>query len=121
MSEILLEKGYEVHGLVRPSSQRRQALNRPLRRGVTLHYGDMTDSGTLLQILRGIAVDEVYHLAAQSHVGVSFETPLSTCDINALGTLRLLEAMRILGLEQKVKFYSVSMTTVRQLGTNTDG
>ncbi|KAI8631475.1 hypothetical protein F5Y19DRAFT_423892 [Xylariaceae sp. FL1651] len=106
LTEILLEKGYEVHGLVRPSSQRRQALNHPLRHGVTLHYGDMTDSGTLLQILSGITVDEVYHLAAQSHVGVSFETPLLTCDINALGTLRLLEALRILGLEKKVKFYS---------------
>ncbi|KAI1245860.1 hypothetical protein MGN70_012754 [Eutypa lata] len=106
LAEILLEKGYEVHGLVRPSSQRRQALNHPLRHGVTLHYGDMTDSGTLLQILSSIAVDEIYHLAAQSHVGVSFETPLLTCDINALGTLRLLEALRILGQEKKVKFYS---------------
>lgn len=105
-----MEKGYEVHGLVRPSSQRRQALNHPLRHGVTLHYGDMTDSGTLLQILSSIAVDEIYHLAAQSHVGVSFETPLLTCDINALGTLRLLEALRILGQEKKVKFYSVRMT-----------
>ncbi|KAK7991201.1 GDP-mannose 4-6 dehydratase [Apiospora arundinis] len=106
LAEILLEKGYEVHGLVRPSSQRRQALNHPLRNGVTLHYGDMTDSGTLLQILSGIRVDEVYHLAAQSHVGVSFETPLLTCDINALGSLRLLEALRILRLEKKVRFYS---------------
>lgn len=79
-----------------------------MRHGVTLHYGDMTDSGTLLQILGGICVDEVYHLAAQSHVGVSFETPLLTCDINALGTLRLLEALRILKLEKKIRFYSVS-------------
>ncbi|KAK8061800.1 hypothetical protein PG994_008166 [Apiospora phragmitis] len=93
LAEILLEKGYE-------------ALNHPVRHGVTLHYGDMTDSGTLLQILGGICVDEVYHLAAQSHVGVSFETPLLTCDINALGTLRLLEALRILKLEKKVRFYS---------------
>ncbi|KAI1261794.1 hypothetical protein F5Y18DRAFT_440189 [Xylariaceae sp. FL1019] len=106
LCEILLEKGYEVHGLVRPSSHRRQALNHPLKNGVTLHYGDMTDSGTLLQILKNIPVDEVYHLAAQSHVGVSFETPLLTCDINALGSLRLLEALRILGLEKTVKFYS---------------
>ncbi|KAL7940479.1 hypothetical protein V8C42DRAFT_337456 [Trichoderma barbatum] len=106
LTEILLEKGYEVHGLVRPSSQRRQALSHPLRHGVTLHFGDMTDSGTLLQILGSINVDEVYHLAAQSHVGVSFETPLLTCDINALGSLRLLEALRILGLQKKVKFYS---------------
>lgn len=68
----------------------------------------MTDSGTLLQILSGINVDEVYHMAAQSHVAISFETPLITCDINALGTLRLLEALRILGLAKKVKFYSVS-------------
>ncbi|KAM7200694.1 GDP-mannose 4,6-dehydratase sdnI [Naviculisporaceae sp. PSN 640] len=104
--DILLEKGYQVHGLVRPSSQRRQFLSHPLRRGITLHYGDMTDSATLMQILSSITVDEVYHLAAQSHVAVSFQTPLLTCDINALGTLRLLEVLRILGLEKKVKFYS---------------
>lgn len=106
--DILLEKGYEVHGLVRPSAQRRQFLSHPLRRGITLHYGDMTDSATLMQILSSIPVDEVYHLAAQSHVAVSFQAPLLTCDINALGTLRLLEVLRILGLEKKVKFYSVS-------------
>ncbi|KAM7216739.1 GDP-mannose 4,6-dehydratase sdnI [Rhypophila decipiens] len=104
--DLLLEKGYQVHGLVRPSSQRRQFLSHPLRRGITLHYGDMTDSATLMQILSSITVDEVYHLAAQSHVAVSFQTPLLTCDINALGSLRLLEVLRILGLAKKVKFYS---------------
>lgn len=67
----------------------------------------MTDSGALVRILKGINADEIYHLAAQSHVGISFENPLSTCDINALGSLRLLEAVRLLRLEKKVKFYSV--------------
>ncbi|KFZ01248.1 hypothetical protein V500_00832 [Pseudogymnoascus sp. VKM F-4518 (FW-2643)] len=108
LCEILLGKGYEVHGLVRPSSQRRQALNRPLRPGVTLHFGDMSDLGCLIQILGGIKVDEVYHLAAQSHVGVSFQTPISTTDTNAVGTLRLLEAMRILKLGETTRFYNAA-------------
>lgn len=108
MTELLLEKGYEVHGLVRPTAQRRHALHRPLPPGVTLHFGDLSDMGRLLTILRSIRVDEVYHLAAQSHVAVSFETPLSTADINALGTLRLLEAMRILKMEKTTRFYNVS-------------
>lgn len=80
----------------------------------------MTDSGTLLQILGSINVDEVYHLAAQSHVGVSFETPLLTCDINALGSLRLLEALRILGLQKKVKFYSVRNIRFRVADTESN-
>jgi GDPmannose 4,6-dehydratase len=80
----------------------------------------MTDSGTLLQILGGIAVDEIYHLAAQSHVGVSFEAPLLTCDINALGTLRLLEVLRILNLQKKVKFYSVRKIRISPVCTVTN-
>ncbi|KAJ5598445.1 GDP-mannose 4-6-dehydratase [Penicillium hordei] len=107
LCELLLEKGYKVHGLVRPSAQRQQTLNRPLREGVTLHYGDMSDLGRLIQILGSIQdIDEIYHLAAQSHVGVSFETPLSTSDTNAMGTLRLLEAMRVLGLGKTTRFYN---------------
>jgi len=80
----------------------------------------MTDSGTLLQILGSITVDEIYHLAAQSHVGVSFETPLLTCDINALGTLRLLEVLRILGLQKNVRFYSVRKIQIGIIGTKTN-
>lgn len=108
LTEILLDEGYQVHGLVRPSSQRRQALDRPMRRGVTLHFGDVNDSPRLMQILGKIQPDEVYHLAAQSHVGVSFETPLATCETNAMGTLRLLEAIRLLGLGKTVRIYNVS-------------
>ncbi|KAJ5205480.1 GDP-mannose 4-6-dehydratase [Penicillium cf. griseofulvum] len=107
LCELLLEKGYEVHGLVRPSAQRQQTLNRPLRQGVTLHYGDMSDLGRLIQILSSIGdIDEIYHLAVQSHVGVSFETLLSTSDTNAMGNLRLLEAMRVLDLGKTTRFYN---------------
>lgn len=107
LTEILLEKGYEVHGLVRPTAQRREALNHPLRPGVKLYFGDILDFESLLNILGSIEVDEIYHLAAQSHVGVSFKTPYLTSDTNALGTLRLLETIKILGLGEKIRFYSV--------------
>ena len=124
LTEILLERGYEVHGLVRPASQKRQALNHPLRPRVTLHVGDISDLGRLIQILASIKVDEVYHLAAQSHVAVSFENPLLTGETNAMGTLRLLEAMRILELGKTTRFYNVSSCfsylrhclTIRSLG-----
>lgn len=93
---------------MRPTAQRREALNYPLRPGVKLHFGDMLDFESLLNIHGSIeGVDEIYHLAAQSHVGVSFKTPYLTSDTNALGTLRLLEAIRILGLGKKVRIYSV--------------
>jgi GDP-mannose 4,6-dehydratase len=108
LSEILLSKGYKVHGLVRPTSQRWQALGRPLRPGLKIHFGDMSDLARLIKILGSIGeVDEIYHLAAQSHVGVSFESPLLTSDVNALGTLRLLEAMTTLKLEKTTRFYNV--------------
>ncbi|CEJ92605.1 hypothetical protein VHEMI08246 [[Torrubiella] hemipterigena] len=106
LTEILLSEGYIVHGLVRPSSQRRQALERPMRHGVTLHLGDVCDSARLIQILGSIKVDEIYHLAAQSHVGISFENPLATCDTNAVGTLKLLEAVRFLGLGKTIRIYN---------------
>ncbi|KAE8372780.1 GDP-mannose 4,6-dehydratase [Aspergillus bertholletiae] len=107
LCEILLENGYEVHGLVRPSAQRQQSLSRPLRDGVTLHAGDMCDLGSLIQILSSIQdIGEIYHLAGQSHVGLSFQMPLSTSDTNALGTLRVLEAMRILNLDKTTRFYN---------------
>ncbi|KAL7782541.1 GDP-mannose 4,6-dehydratase [Trichoderma afarasin] len=112
LSEILLEKGYEVHGLVRSSASRREALNRPLRPRLTIHFGDMSDVGRLVQILGNIKADEIYHLAAQSHVAVSFDTPIQTNDTNAMGTLRLLEAMRMLGMDRTTKFYNACSSEV---------
>ncbi|KAL6823686.1 GDP-mannose 4,6-dehydratase [Trichoderma camerunense] len=112
LSEILLEKGYEVHGLVRSSASRREALNRPLRPGLTIHFGDMSDVGRLVQILGNIKADEIYHLAAQSHVAVSFDTPIQTNDTNPMGTLRLLEAMRMLGMDRTTKFYNACSSEV---------
>jgi GDPmannose 4,6-dehydratase len=109
LSELLLEKGYQVHGLVRSTASRREALSKPLRPGLTMHLGDMSDLGRLVQILGSIKPDEIYHLAAQSHVAVSFDTPLQTSDTNAMGTLRLLEAMRMLGLDKSTKFYNVTL------------
>lgn len=108
LSELLLEKGYQVHGLVRSTASRQEALSKPLRPGLTVHLGDMSDLGRLVQILGSIKPDEIYHLAAQSHVAVSFDTPLQTSDTNAMGTLRLLEAMRMLGLDKSTKFYNVT-------------
>ncbi|SCO82694.1 related to GDP-mannose 4,6-dehydratase [Fusarium oxysporum] len=112
LSELLLEKGYEVHGLVRSTASRREALSKPLRPGLTMHLGDMSDLGRLVQILGSIKPDEIYHLAAQSHVAVSFDTPLQTSDTNAMGTLRLLEAMRMLGLDKSTKFYNACSSEV---------
>jgi len=121
LAELLLEKGYEVHGVRRRSSQfntqRVDHLYRdPHERGVRffLHYGDMTDSTNLLRIMQDVRPDEVYNLAAQSHVDVSFETPEYTANSDALGTLRLLEAIRILKLADKVRFYQAS--TSEQFG-----
>ncbi|KAK7593178.1 hypothetical protein V3481_004270 [Fusarium oxysporum f. sp. vasinfectum] len=112
LSELLLEKGYEVHGLVRSTASRREALSKPLRPGLTMHLGDMSDLGRLVQILGSIKPDEIYHLAAESHVAVSFDTPLQTSDTNAMGTLRLLEAMRMLGLDKSTKFYNACSSEV---------
>ena len=119
LAEFLLEKGYEVHGVIRRSSSfntgRIEHLYleewvRDMHRGraVHLHYGDMTDSSSLLRILQEVMPDEVYNLAAQSHVKVSFEVPEYTAEVVALGTLRLLEAVRILGMVEKVRVYQAS-------------
>ena len=115
LAEFLLEKGYEVHGLKRRSSSfntnRIDHLYQDphLRdRNFILHHGDMTDSSSLIRIIQAIQPDEVYNLAAQSHVAVSFEEPENTANSDALGTLRLLEAIRILGLEKKTRFYQAS-------------
>ena len=115
LAEFLLNKGYEVHGIKRRTSlfntdridHLYQAPSEPNRQFV-LHHGDMTDSSSLVRILQQVQPDEIYNLAAQSHVAVSFEEPEYTANSDALGALRLLEAIRILGLEQKSRFYQAS-------------
>jgi GDPmannose 4,6-dehydratase len=115
LAELLLEKGYEVHGIKRRSSsfntQRIDHLYQDQHEknvNFILHYGDLTDSTNLIRIVQEIQPDEIYNLAAQSHVHVSFETPEYTANSDALGPLRILEAIRILGLENKTKFYQAS-------------
>lgn len=115
LAEFLLNKGYIVHGIKRRASsfntERIDHLYRdPHERNVNffLHYGDLTDSTNLIRIIQETQPDEIYNLGAQSHVQVSFETPEYTADSDALGTLRLLEAIRILGLDKKTKFYQAS-------------
>ncbi len=107
----LLEKGYSVHGLQRRSSLDNRERLLELCENATdfhLHYGDMTDSTNLIRLLNEIQPQEIYNLAAQSHVAVSFETPEYTANADALGPLRILEGIRILGLEKKVRFYQAS-------------
>jgi GDPmannose 4,6-dehydratase len=115
LAELLLEKGYIVHGIKRRASlfntARIDHLYRdPHEDGVRffLHHGDLTDSTNLIRIIQQVQPDEIYNLAAQSHVAVSFEVPEYTADTDALGTLRILEAVRILGLEKKTRFYQAS-------------
>ena len=115
LTELLLEKGYEVHGIKRRSSsfntQRIDHLYQDPHvddRNLFLHYGDMTDTSNLIRIVQEVKPDEIYNLAAMSHVHVSFETPEYTANVDALGTLRLLEAIRILNLEKKTKIYQAS-------------
>ena len=115
LAELLLEKGYEVHGIKRRSSslntQRVDHLYKDPHASdgrFQLHYGDMTDSLSLTRLLQQVQPDEVYNLAAQSHVAVSFEAPEYTADVDAIGTLRLLEGIRLLGLDKKTRFYQAS-------------
>jgi len=115
LAELLLNKGYEVHGIKRRSSllntERVDHLYEdPHIRGrrFFLHYGDMTDANNLVRVMQAVQPDEVYNLAAQSHVAVSFEQPEYTANTDALGTLRLLDAIRVLGMETKVRFYQAS-------------
>jgi len=115
LAEFLLEKGYEVHGIKRRASllntQRIDHIYEGPQedhRRLTLHYGDLTDSSNLTRILSEVQPDEVYNLGAQSHVAVSFEAPEYTADVDAIGTLRLLEAIRFLKLEDKTRFYQAS-------------
>src|SRR5438552_2750741 len=112
LAEFLLNKGYEVHGVKRRSSMFNTSridhlYHDPHEKNVhfKLHYGDLTDSTNLIRIVQEVKPDEIYNLAAQSHVKVSFETPEYTANADALGTLRILEAVRILGLEKKTRFY----------------
>lgn len=110
LTQFLLEKGYHVHGLIRRASVERfdrieAYLNHPR---VNLHHGDMTDSSNLIRLMSEIKPDEVYNLAAMSHVKVSFDTPEYTANADGLGMLRLLEAIRILGLEEKTRIYQAS-------------
>ena len=115
LAEFLLEKGYEVHGIKRrASSFNTQRIDHIYQDPhapdpkLKLHYGDLTDSSNLTRILREVEPDEVYNLGAQSHVAVSFEAPEYTADVDAIGTLRILEAIRFLGLEQRTRFYQAS-------------
>ena len=119
LAELLIEKGYEVHGILRRSSifntQRIEHLYMDVlvedmhkKRKLNLHYGDMTDATSLISIIQKIQPDEIYNLAAQSHVKVSFEVPEYTANSDAIGTLRILEAIRILGLEKKTRIYQAS-------------
>ncbi|HRQ56891.1 MAG TPA: GDP-mannose 4,6-dehydratase [Azoarcus taiwanensis] len=115
LAEFLLEKGYEVHGIKRRASlfntQRVDHIYEDphvANAHFKLHYGDLTDSSNLTRILQQVQPDEVYNLGAQSHVAVSFEAPEYTADVDAMGTLRLLEAIRFLGLEKKTRFYQAS-------------
>jgi GDPmannose 4,6-dehydratase len=115
LAELLLEKGYEVHGVKRRSSMFNTSRIDHLYQDqheddvrFFLHYGDLTDSTNLIRLVQETMPDEIYNLAAQSHVKVSFETPEYTANSDALGTLRLLEAIRILGLEKKTRFYQAS-------------
>lgn len=119
LAEFLLEKGYEVHGIIRRSSSFNTGRIEHLyldewvrdmkrQRLVNLHYGDMTDSSSLIRIIQTVQPDEIYNLAAQSHVKVSFDVPEYTAEADAVGTLRLLEAVRILGLEKRCRIYQAS-------------
>ncbi len=119
LAEFLLEKGYDVHGIIRRSSsfntERIEHLyldewvrDMHRRRLLTLHYGDMTDTSSLIRVIGEVKPDEIYNLAAQSHVKVSFDVPEYTSDTDAVGVLRLLDAIRILGLEKKCRIYQAS-------------
>lgn len=119
LAEFLLEKGYEVHGIMRRASYFNTSRIEHLyfeewiedmkkKRSINLHYGDMTDSSSLIRIVQTVMPDEIYNLAAQSHVKVSFEVPEYTAESDAIGTLRVLEAVRILGMEKKTKVYQAS-------------
>ena len=108
LAELLLEKGYEVHGIVRRASLINTHRIDHLYQNVKLHYGDLTDSTNIVRVIQKVQPDEIYNLGAQSHVKVSFEMPEYTADVDAVGTLRILEAVRLLGMEDRVRIYQAS-------------
>jgi len=108
LAELLLEKGYEVHGIVRRSSLINTHRIDHIYDDLHLHYGDLTDATNIIGVIKKVEPDEIYNLGAQSHVKVSFETPEYTGQVDALGTLRILEAVRLLGMEDKVRIYQAS-------------
>ena len=114
LAELLLNKGYNVHGIKRRSSLMNTdridhlLFDKSIADRFHLHYGDLTDSSNIIRIMNQVQPDEIYNLGAQSHVAVSFESPEYTADVDALGPLRILEAIRLLGMENKTKFYQAS-------------
>jgi len=108
LAEFLLEKGYEVHGIHRRSSISNMGRIEHLLNQITLHDGDLTDSSSLMRIINTVQPDEIYNLAAQSHVQISFDVPEYSGEVDAIGTLRVLEAVRVLGLQHKTKIYQAS-------------
>ena len=108
LAELLLEKGYEVHGIIRRASQINTQRIDHLYQNIKLHYGDLTDSTNIVRVIQKVQPDEIYNLGAQSHVKVSFEMPEYTADVDAVGTLRILEAVRLLGMEERVRIYQAS-------------
>jgi len=108
LAELLLEKGYDVHGIIRRSSSINTDRIDHIYPRINLHYGDLTDSSSLIRLIQEIKPTEIYNLAAQSHVKVSFEIPEYTGQVDAIGTLRILEAVRLLGMEKDVRIYQAS-------------
>jgi GDPmannose 4,6-dehydratase len=108
LAELLLETGYEVHGIIRRSSLINTHRIDHLYQNVKLHYGDLTDSTNIVRVIQKVQPDEIYNLGAQSHVKVSFEMPEYTADVDGMGTLRVLEAVRLLGMEDRVRIYQAS-------------
>jgi GDPmannose 4,6-dehydratase len=108
LAELLLEKGYEVHGIIRRASQINTQRIDHIYDRIKLHYGDLTDSTNLVRVIQQVQPDEIYNLGAQSHVKVSFEMPEYTADVDGVGTLRVLEAVRLLGMENRVRIYQAS-------------
>ena len=108
LAELLLEKGYEVHGIVRRSSLINTHRIDQIYNRIHLHYGDLTDSTNIVRVIQKVQPDEIYNLGAQSHVKVSFEMPEYTADVDGVGTLRILEAVRLLGMEDRIRIYQAS-------------
>jgi GDPmannose 4,6-dehydratase len=108
LAELLLEKGYEVHGIIRRASQINTQRIDHIYNRIKLYYGDLTDSTNLVRVIQQVQPNEIYNLGAQSHVKVSFEMPEYTADVDGVGTLRILEAVRLLGMEDKVRIYQAS-------------